>query len=399
MEEITVWFEESNSSLFTMQNSYQNRALKTLCLPIFFFLFSFHLNAQTNADMSGYRNQVDSLYKVVDKLCMDDSTSKLASSWILKANTLFSILDDPDLKERYKGLDLQVEAANALIKCKALDKKGEYKVGTENSLVSSTLDLSILGREALETARKFNSPTDAEKAVELFSLCLETYKNCGNAQSLVDKFWLEDEITWQWIRFYKAVAYRKSGKPELAEKEYSTLMKLGWNEVVLFLELADLQTKNGRPEDAQKTLLFGHEKHKENLALVCALTRSFLNADQLKKAQAIIHPFDAHLGYHADLVLVKALVFERKGDFKKADALFKAVHKSDPNEVEINYEYANYLLRKAKKMGGFDAEDFAQLAYTLLHHATELSPDNEMIKSEFALVKTQYPKVTLEQSQ
>jgi len=382
-----------------MQISFQYRVKPTLIFSILILFSGSLVVAQNSPDLTFFRSQIDSLYKVSEKLCNADSTSKLASSWVLKSNSILAIMDDAELKERYSNLDLQVESARALIRITELDKNNQYRLATETNLATSTIDLSNLGRESLEASRKFNSSADAERSSEYFQLCLETYKLTGASQKVVDNFWREESISWQWIRFFKAVASRKSGRSDFAEKEYSTLIKIGWEEPVVFLELADLYTKSGKAEEAQKTLVNAYEKLPENIPLACTLAKLYLSTDQLKKAQAVIKPFDHQLGYNAELVLTKALIYEKRGDFKKADAMFKAVHKSDPNEVHINSIYAGYLMRKTKGAEPFDAEEFAQLAYTLMHQASELSPQNSDLLQKRDDIKKKYPKVKLEETE
>jgi hypothetical protein len=362
------------------------------------FFTSTGVNAQVGQDFQQFRQRTDSLFKAANALCKQDSTGRKASNWMNKATALQAIIDDAELREKYKELDLHIELAQALGKASENDVEGMFAGSTSNGLAAITQVLADLGKQALLASQRFDSPLDAEKAVQYFQECLEAYKHCGKTQNQVDAAWKNIGISWQWIRFYKAVAYRKSGKEDLAEKEYSTLIKMGWDEPQVFLELADLFRSTGKMEEVQKILLQGIEKKSANIPLNCALTRHYLQTDQLKKAMAQIKPFDAWLGYNSNLVLTKALVYEKKGDLKKADALFKALHKSDPHEVEINSEYAAYLIRKAKNSEAFDAEEFADKAYNLMHHASELSPENATIISEMASIKSRYPKVKIEKN-
>jgi len=383
-----------------MQNSFQTRVKSTLLFLSLIFFFQSGAKAQrSTSDLTVYRAQIDSLYQVAEKLCKGDSTSIQASSWVLKSNTLLAIMDDAQLKEKYKETDLYVESAKALTRIIELDKKGEFRMATESNLATSTIDLSNLGREALELSKRYNSPADAEKAASLFQLCLETYKLTGKSQSVVDRYWAEEQMTWEWIRFYKSVAYRKADKPDVAEKEYNTLIKIGWTNPVVFLELADLYKKSGKGDEAKKILEQGNLLHPENIPVACALARLYIEADEVKKAMVILKPLDQNLGSNSELVLTKALVYEKKADFKKAEALFKALQKSDPNEVQINSTYAGYLMRKAKTAEAFDAEELANHAYALYHHASELSPENKSILFELVEIKRKYPKVKLEEQE
>jgi Flp pilus assembly protein TadD len=351
--------------------------------------------AQTQKpDLEKFRQQTDSLYQLALKLCSEDSTKKKAWTWVLKSNTLSAVLDDAFLKEKYKNQDLHLELSQALNNALSLDQKKEYQTATQNELASNTIDISNLALEAVENARRYKSKEDAERAIQLITITLENYKETGKSQKLVDKFWAEEKLDWRWLRFYKAVCLRLSGQTEVAEKEYGTLYKMGWNEPTLLLEYADFQAKNGKIEESGKILENGAASHPENADLACDLTLHYLERDQIKNAQSTIKKLDPVLGMNSKVAMTKALVYEKKGNFKKADALFKAVYKADQYEVETNRIYAGYLLRKAASADKMDAEEFAQEAYNLLAKAIDLAPGNENLKSDWEKIKVKYPKVT-----
>lgn len=366
---------------------------------LFVALFAQPLMAQKNNDFTAYRNQVDSLFRAVDGLCKSDSGQRSAVNWLQRINALQAIREDADLRERYNNLDLHLEISSSLQRLADLDRAAKFSQALESASVSNTLELAILGKQALEEAYRFKSAGDAEKAVNYFSACLEGYKNCGKSQSSVDQIWKDQRLSWQWIRFYKAVSYRIMAQDEAAEKELNILIKTGWTEPQAYLELADVYQKQKKEDEMVKTYMAGLEKNPENIPLACKLTRYYVLTDQLKKAQALIKPFDPQLGENAELVLTKALVYEKKGDIKKAESLLKAAYKSDRYEVLINTEYAAFLLRKAGNSEAFDAESYAQQAYNMLYQATELSPSNTALQADLKTIKSKYPKVYVEKEE
>ena len=365
-----------------------------LILSFFTFLFGVEVKAQTqNPDIERYRAQLDSTYLKARSLCDADSTGKLAKNWVSLSNAFTAIMDESELKEKYRHLDFQMETSKILKQALKLDKKGEFLQSIQSTLAFNIIDLSNMGLASMEAGRKHNSVADAEKAIELFALCLDDYKETGSAQKIVDSYWKEEDLDWKWIRFYKAVCLRMAKKESEAEKEYQTLIKLGWTVPIVFLELSNLQIENSKLDEAIKTLVLGNEQNVEDIKIACNLAKIYVKTDQLKKAQALMKDFIHHRGENVEVALTTALVYEKKGDFKKADAFFKAIYKSDPNEVVINQTYAGYLLRKALAADKMDAEEYAQQAYNLLSHAIDLSPNNVLIQNEWAGVKTKYPKV------
>jgi len=367
--------------------------------PILWTIFLFACNANSGfsqsqtPDKEQYRSQLDSTFLKAKNLCENDSTKSLVSNWISYANSITSILDEVDLVEKYRHIDFRIELSKALNKAINLDKKGEFLHATQNAIAINILEMSNLGLEAMDNARKHKSIADAERAIEFLTICLEDYKETGPSQKMVDSYWKEEELDWKWIRFYKAVCLRMSNKTSEAEKEYQTLYKIGWTAPIVFLELADLQIKNGKVEDATKTLMMGHEKNNTDPRIACVLAKIYLQTDQLKKAQAIMKLFMNHRSENVEVALVTALVYEKKGDIKKADVFFKALYKSDAHEVDINRTYAGFLLRRAVISEKTEAEEYAQQAYNLLAHAVDLSPNNDYIKKEWEEIKVKYPKV------
>ncbi len=377
-----------------MRSNIQTQRKSTLLFLVLVFAgFQTTYGKSFSSDQVHFQMRIDSLFQVSEQLCKNDSTAKIASSWVMRIKILNNISEDPDLTERYRNLDIHTEKLLALNKIRDLDKKNEFREFREEGYAKNAMELSNLGLEVLEASKKFNSAADAERAAEYFRLCLAAYKNTGKSQPVVDRFWKEGKLDWQWIRFYKAVALRKSGKKDIAQKEYGILINIGWKEPLVYLEMADLLAKDSKVNETQKILVQGNATLPDNIPLACALTRFYLETDQNKKAWEVIKPFDQHLQSNSELVLTKALVYEKKGDIKKADALFNAVYNSDPNEVEINSLYARYLLRKAKNAGLMEVDDIAQKAYDLVKHASLLSPENTSLKTELSSIKSKYPKV------
>jgi predicted Zn-dependent protease len=377
-----------------MQKRFSLFEMRVIILSILSSVFNFESKAQIQIpDLERYRAQLDSSYILARQICDSDSTGKIAKNWITLSNAFAAVMDESELKEKYQHLDFQLETSRILKQALKLDKSGEYLPVIQSALALNTIDLSNIALASMETARNYKSEPDAFKAIELFALCLEYYKETGNCQGTVDSYWKEEDLDWKWIRFYKAVSMRMAKKVAEAEKEYQILVKLGWNVPVVFLELANLQLETAKVEDATKTLILGNELNPNDPKIACQLSRIYLETDRLKKAQELMKNFTNLRSENVEVALTTALIYEKKGDFKKADSFFKALYKSDPNEVEINKTYAAYLMRKAANADKMDAQELAQQAYNLLATTVDLSPHNVEIQQEWLGIKTKFPKV------
>lgn len=378
--------------------------LPTLSYPIIAFLlvlFGRNIAAQTlndNNEAFRYELKMDSMYQASQKWIADDSAAQKAGTWTTRAELFTQINEKPLLREKYKNIDFQEEINSAWNKAHQLDKKNEWTKAIETGLAGSCIDFYIMGLEALENARKYKSVGDAEKAEDCFRKSYENYKKCGQQQNQVNLYWANVGHSWQWVRFFRALSLRMAEKITEAENEYIALIKLDWQEPILFLELSDLQKKAGKGDESTKTLLLGQEKFPANIPIACALTINYLDVDKLKQAQATIKKFDGFLGDNPELVITKALVYEKKGDLKKADALFKSLYTFDKYEVRTLVAYAGYLMRKTKNAEKMDAEEFAQLAFNLIESASDLSPNNDELKIERDAIKFKFPKVFREET-
>lgn len=377
-----------------MQNWLQTLAVPKLMRFSLLLYISFPVFSQTESvDSEHFENLTDSLFQVNQSLIMDDSASKVPAVWVSRGDLLSQIANNSNLAEKYKSIDFQLEISNTWSRAIKIDRKGEWKSAIETGLAASAIDLYNLGLASMENARKFKSVGDAERAEELFRMSMESYKKAGSKQGLVDQYWFEVSANWKWLRFYHGMSLRMAERLADAENEYAFLAKMEWDEPVLFIELADLQRQAGKSEEGIKTLQKAHIRFSGNVPIACALTRMYLAEDKMKQAMATIKKFDADLGNHPELVLTKALVYEKKGDIKKADAMFKALYQFDKYEVQTNVAYAAYLIRKAKTADKMDAQEFAQLAFNLIEKASDLSPSNDELKIERDAIKFQYPKV------
>jgi len=383
---------------FNMQNCLQTRLVPKLFSLVFLFAAAGHLKAQSGgSETLVFEQKVDSLFQASQLQIQDEVSSQSAEVWVQRGNILSQISENDGLKEKYKNIDFQSELSKAWNTAQKLDRKNEWKKAIETGLVASTVDLYNQGLEAMENARKFKSVGDGEKAEELFRMAFENYRKTGSKQYLVDEIWRGAGVNWKWVRFYHGLSLRQAQRYADAETEYQSLVKLGWDEPIVHLELADLQNSSNKSDEALKTLQKAHSQYTGNVAIACALTRLYLQLDKLKPAMALIKQFDYQLGNNPELVLTKALVYEKKGDLKKADALFKALYEFDKYEVKTNVSYAAYLMRKAANAEKMDAEEFAQLAFNLIEKSADLSPGNDELKIERDAIKFRFPKVFREE--
>ena len=381
-----------------MRKTMQNRrrpGVKSICfLFISSLLFSGNNFAQSKEEMENRKFAVsDSLFNASLKACLHPVESQKPETWLNRFRVLSNIMDDPNLVASHAQNDLPTETANALLMLKALDGNQIYRHFTEPGLAGICIDLGNSGIHSLENARLYDSEEDAKKAASLLEKAMECYKLTGDSRVVVDKEWGKHALDPDWFRFFIGVAYRKAGDKTRAAQEYNYLLEKEWPQSFLYLEAANLSDSVGLVPEAIEILEKGFKRIPGSIEIGCALVQINLKADKVKEARAWLRKVEAfpQSRFHPDYAYAQGAYFEKRGDFKTADACYQIPYQADPNEVSGIRKYAAFLIRNAGKTEGQSPEQQAARAYKMLLHAKELSPENAKIDQELERILSRYP--------
>ena len=380
----------------------QNRITEA-ALPIFLFIvllgFSTEkISAQQETGLIRQSSPVeksDSIYKQTALACEDPIESLKPETWLKRAKVLGSILDEPTLSIRHTNTDLRVDLANALLKLISTDSKKEHILYSEPSLAGICIDLSNAGLQSLENARVYKSAEDAGIGAALLEKSMECYIQTGNSQYVVDREWIKNSLSWEWMKFYQGVGLRKSGETEKAMKIFASLMTSNWNKSIVFLEAADLANQMEKSDESIKILTNGYASLPNSTEIACALIQNYLRVNKTKEAKSLLRKLEKNPENQQNLgfVFTEGSYYEKKGDYKRAEGFFRAWYNADKNEVSVIQIFAAFLIRKTDQLETSNAEDLATEAIKMLKRASELSPENQEIPKALEVVRKKFPKL------
>ncbi len=378
----------------TMQNRI---SLSGMATGIFFLLAFWNLGsvvAQSKEELEQAKSAAsDSLYETSLRACQNPLESQKPETWLNRVRVLSSIMDDPNLSARHSQSDLPSETANALLMLTALDGKGSFRYFTEPGLAGICMDLGNSGIHSLENARLYDSEEDARKAAGLLEKTMECYRLTGEAKSVVDNEWAKHGLDLNWIRFYTGVALRKSGNKTRASQIYSGLLEQEWPQKNLYLEAASLSDSLGLIAESIQILKTGLSKLPGNIDIGCALAQQYLKAGEIPEAESWLRRVGANgqARFHPEYAWAQGACFEKKGEFKKADAFYQNCYLADSNEVSVIRRYAAFLIRIAGLPEAPQADVLAARALAMLRRANSLSPDNQAVIREIETIRSRFP--------
>ena len=368
-------------------------------MPIFFggfllFCSSPESLGQSKEDLENKKiTESDSVFNQSSRACLDPVASQKPETWYHRARALGNILDDPTLMARHSQEDIASETANALLMLRALDATQQFRHYTEPGLAGICIDLGNSGIHSLENARLYDSPEDARIACQLLEKAMECYKLTGESKSVVDHEWKKHSLDLDWLRFFSGVAYRKAGDQTRASQIYDALYAEKWPKAAFYLEAANLAESLGLNADALAMLKTGQQQMPGNIDLGCALVSLYLKDDKMNEARSEIRKLEMNQQsqYHPEYAYAQGAFFEKKGDYKKANACYQIPYLADPNEVSSIRRYASFLIRQAGLAETSNPQELAGKAFQMLQNAQKLSPENAVIEKELEQILVKFP--------
>lgn len=367
--------------------------MATGILLLFSVWQSSSLAAQNKEEMEQARAVAsDSLYEISLRACQNPAENQKPETWLRRVRVLSAIMDDPNLTARHAQLDLPSETANALLMLTALDGSKSFRYFTQPGLAGICMDLGNAGIHSLENARLYDSEEDARKAAGLLEKTMECYRLTGESKAVVDHEWAKHGLDLNWLRFYTAVAMRKSGDKTRASQIYSTLLEQEWPQKNLYLEASNLSDSLGLVSESIEILKSGLGKLPGNIEIGCALVHQYLKSGEMQEAENWLRRVGANgqARFHPEYDWAQGACFEKKGDLKKADFFYRIPYLADSNEVSCIRRYAAFLMRSVSPENP-ESEARAARAYRMLNRAGGLSPENQSIIREKEMILSRFP--------
>jgi len=361
--------------------------MKKIALFTALVALGFAVNAQTlqvQSAMSdlkrGYLNKAKT---AIDKACVHESTKDDAKTWYY-AGLIYSMIGDaatdPNSKyKKYKDLDpdWSNKAYQAALRCKELDKAGDYdlkyifsKIGADYYDKSIPLFNSGNYKEALDYSDKaikiFNSSGDAELANEsmyIAGYCCKMLKDNDGIKKYYGPL----------VRKSKVKEEFKTKMPHVYQTMYMLYKEL--KDTSNVIKTAERYTKV-MPEDPNANML---------LAQAYIWTGNNSKAFELANKSLEESKNNGELAY-AKMLCAAAGIYEQGGDIQTAEAKYIESSKLVPNQFEANYGMGSMLVNRA-------ADKNASINKMI--EAGDFSEENEAVIAKLTEERNEYLRKTI----
>ena len=287
----------------------------------------------------GYLNKAKA---AIDKACVHDDTKDDSKTWYY-AGLIYSMIGDaatdPQSKyKKYKDLDPDwcQKAYDAAMRCKELDKAGDYDLKYIFSKVGSTYysksielfntgnykDALDLSDKAAKVLNNSGDPDLANESIYIAGYCCQMLKDNEGVKKyygpLVRKSKIKDDF-----------------KPRM-QHVYNTMYEVYKNlkDTANVIKTTERYTKV-MPEDPLA-----------NLLLANAYIWTGNNAKATELASKAIQE-SSNTPSYAKILCAAASIYEQTGDYATAEAKYNESAKLQPNQFEANYGMASMMNNRA----------------------------------------------------
>ena len=324
----------------------------------------------------GYLNKAKA---AIDKACVHDDTKDDAKTWYY-AGLIYSRIGDEASKPKSKYKDLDPEwsekAYNAAIRCKELDKAGDYDLRYVFSMIgqnyyTKSIDLFNAGnyKDALAVSDKavtiFNNSGDKELANE--SLYIAGY--C--CQALHDN---------EGIKKYYGPLVRKGSVKE----EFKPRMQHVFT--VMYQVYIDAKDTANVIRTAERYTKLMPEDPNANMLLAQANVWRGNKDKGVELADKAVEESKADQAKYAKMLCAAAGIHELAGDFTRAEAMYKESSELQPNQFEANYGMGSMMNNRA-----FDKNE----AINKMIEAGSYSDEDQAIMDKLTEERNEYLRKTI----
>ena len=314
-------------------------ALLTTFTLLTFAVFAQSLNVQSamTERKRGYYNKAK---KYIDMACEHEDTKNEAKTWYYAALIYSQIGEESkNPKSKYKDLDAEWldKTYNAAMRCKELDKEGDYELGAI---------FRYVGSEYYNKSIPVFNSGDYTKALEIADKAIKIFNNSGDADLSNESMYIAGKCCQalhdnDGIKKYYGPLVRKSRvKDEFKSRmpEVYTVMYGVYkdaNDTANVFKTAERYTKV-MPEDPNA-----------NLLLAQAYIWTGNNAKGMELANKAVEESKNDPKAYPRLLCAAAGIYEQAGDYTSAEAKYKESYDLMPSQFEANYGMASMMNNRA----------------------------------------------------
>lgn len=351
--------------------------MKKIALFSALLALGFAVNAQSlqvQSAMSdlkrGYLNKAKT---AIDKACEHESTKDDAKTWYY-AGLIYSMIGDaatdPNSKyKKYKDLDPEWsnKAYNAALRCKELDKAGDYDL---------KYIFSKIGADYYDKSIPMFNNGDYKGALDLSDKAIKIFNNSGDADLANESMYIagyccqmlkdNDGVKKYYgplVRKPKVKDSFKSKMPHVYQVMYSLYKELG--DTANVIKTAERYTKV-MPEDPSANVLLAQAYiwTGNNTKAIELANKSLEESKSLGNAT------------YAKMLCAAAGIYEQAGDIQTAEAKYIESSTLVPNQFEANYGMGSMMVNRASDKNSvinkmIEVGDFSEENEAIMNKLTE----------------------------
>lgn len=351
--------------------------MKKIALFSALLALGFAVNAQSlqvQSAMSdlkrGYLNKAKT---AIDKACEHESTKDDAKTWYY-AGLIYSMIGDaatdPNSKyKKYKDLDPEWsnKAYNAALRCKELDKAGDYDL---------KYIFSKIGADYYDKSIPLFNNGDYKGALDLSDKAIKIFNNSGDADLANESMYIagyccqmlkdNDGVKKYYgplVRKPKVKDSFKSKMPHVYQVMYSLYKELG--DTANVIKTAERYTKV-MPEDPSANVLLAQAYiwTGNNTKAIELANKSLEESKSLGNAT------------YAKMLCAAAGIYEQAGDIQTAEAKYIESSTLVPNQFEANYGMGSMMVNRASDKNSvinkmIEVGDFSEENEAIMNKLTE----------------------------
>lgn len=349
-------------------------ALFTALIALAFAANAQSLNVQSAmTDMK--RGYISKAKTAIDKACAHEDTKDQAKTWYY-AGLIYSQIGEhsKNPKSKYKDLDpdWRNKTYEAALRCKELDKNGEYKQSLKDVF-------RYVGNDIYnESTDAFNNKHDYNLALSLADQAIKVFNNAGDDDYANSSYYLAGYACYA---LNDTVGVKKYFTPlirrgKVSDDFKSTMVRVFNIMFGVYKEASD--TANVLKTAERYTKMFPNDAN-AHLLLASAYIWTGNTNKGLELTNKAVEESKGSVGYPIFLCAA-AGNYEQAGDFATAEAKYKESSELNPNQVEANYGMAgmayNRAVERVKAINEIiNSGDFSEEADAAINKMTQESKE------------------------
>lgn len=305
------------------------------------------MNAIAQADLtSAFNSNKDGKYEeavmYIEKAAQDPKATAKEKYWRYRGNIYLNVAKNPELLKKYPNA--LILSRDAYFKSMELDTHKDYLADEVRPALVEIQNITL---------------EHAQNQYEAKSFC-DAAENFIQAKEISDKFAVVDSGAI----FNAAYCYDKCGNKEKAIAGYRKCGEIGYQVPNVYMYIADVQERDGKAEEAMKTLQDARVKFPKDPSLLRAEVNLYLTKEEYTKAEQLLKSLVDSDPKNETIWYVLGATLEKLGKKNEQEAAYKKALEINPNYYDALFNlgamYFNDGLEKEKSCNDIPPKEQAK---------------------------------------